>query len=649
MDGSVMILKRMTVLIVLLVFGLSSPAVAGVSTDDFQDFSEIGLEELLNQVVVTASRYSQKVSESPSTVTVITAEEIRASSATSIPELLRMVPGMEMFAGTASDYNVSARGFNDLLSNMMLVMIDGRTIYQDFYGMILWESLPIVLEEIATIEIIRGPGSAMYGANAFNGVVNIITKRPEEIKKTLLTVEGGEGDFYRSSMVHAGQLGANRYKISAGSKGANSWVDVDDYSNSQVTLVGAISRELNESSEISVEGGITDGLIEMYPDGSVGLVDVKLRSGGVNYLRANYQAGDFSLQLFRNHLCADLIPQDASSILPFSQIREEVFDLDLQHSLSIGARHRLVWGANYRSSMVEWNLLQKTHSRDLASCFVHDEFKPNDNWIFYLGGRYDHHPHTGDQVSPRGGLIFIPRENHALRMSLGTAFRNPTEMEVHFYLAKPVAPGIDYVSQGSEDLDSEKITSFEIGYRAPFAKSLIGEVTLFANQVEELIDFETTRYIGDGIPIESTFANGDKVDVFGGEVAFDLLFSERLKFKANYSYLHMMDGVADTTLTSSPEHRFNLNMDCQLMPKLQLNLNYHLVSEYNLTWNVVTTQVYGRVPASGLVNGKLMYRLSDDRFSVWVAGYNLLDNVHRQHPSTEEVRRRLYIGLQVGL
>lgn len=143
---------------------------------EFQDFEELSLEDLLEIEVVTAAKKVQKISEAPAAMYVITEEDIKQSGATTIPDVLRIVPGIDVMEITATDFAINARGFNQEMSNKMLVLIDSRTMYWDFYGLIAWDSFPIALEEIKRIEIVKGPGSALYGANAFSGVINILTK-----------------------------------------------------------------------------------------------------------------------------------------------------------------------------------------------------------------------------------------------------------------------------------------------------------------------------------------------------------------------------------------------------------------------------------------------------------------------------------------
>lgn len=171
---------------------------------------------LKEETVSIASRYEQPISRSPSDVYVITDEDIRSSGATDIPTLLRQIPGMEVMQMNAVDLNVSVRANNELLANKVLVMIDGRSIYIDQSGQVLWKFLPVALTEIKRIEVLKGPASAVYGFNAFDGVVNIITKSPAELKGTTLQAAGGELGTLLTNAVQAGTMGSFGYRLSAG-------------------------------------------------------------------------------------------------------------------------------------------------------------------------------------------------------------------------------------------------------------------------------------------------------------------------------------------------------------------------------------------------------------------------------------------------
>ena len=205
---------------------------------------------LQEETVSIASRYEQPISRAPSDVYVITDEDIRNSGATDIPTLLRQVPGMEVMQMNAVDFNVSVRGNNQLAANKLLIMIDGRSIYIDQAGLVIWKLLPVSLFEIKRIEVLKGPASAVYGFNAFDGVVNIATKSPEEMKGTTLQVAGGEVGTLLTSAVHAGTMGNWGFRLSGGHEQTQRWSDRDApaLNGQRVNGVTEYHRAILESS-----------------------------------------------------------------------------------------------------------------------------------------------------------------------------------------------------------------------------------------------------------------------------------------------------------------------------------------------------------------------------------------------------------------
>ena len=182
---------------------------------------------LKEETVVTAARHEQPISQAPSNIYVITDEDIRHSGATDIPTLLRRIPGIEVIQMTGADFNVSARGDNQLSANKMLVLVDGRSIYDDEQGTVLWKAIPVTLAEIKRIEVLKGPASALYGFNAFDGVVHIITKSPEEMRGATLQVGGGEFGTLTTAAIYAGAYDNLGYRLSFGWDQNNQWRDRD--------------------------------------------------------------------------------------------------------------------------------------------------------------------------------------------------------------------------------------------------------------------------------------------------------------------------------------------------------------------------------------------------------------------------------------
>ena len=216
------------------------------------------LQFLKEETVVTAMRYEQPISESPSNIFVITAEDIRRSGATDLPTILRRVPGMEVMQTNGTDFNVSVRGNNQLHANKLLVLVDGRSIYVDAQGEMKWKLLSVTIPEIQRVEVLLSPASAVYGFNAFDGVVNIITKDPEEIDGTILQVGGGEFGTLTSSAIHGGRYGDFRYRVSTGWDQNQQWDNRNALSFRAYKFNLLTTYNLTTVSSMSLSGGLVN-------------------------------------------------------------------------------------------------------------------------------------------------------------------------------------------------------------------------------------------------------------------------------------------------------------------------------------------------------------------------------------------------------
>ena len=259
-------LKRLghPMLAALLTVSISAPAEAEVSllevpipTTEARLIEELELMKE-EETVSIASRYEQPISEAPANVYVITDEDIRQSGATDIPTVLRRVPGLEVMQVTGADFNVSVRGDNQLTANKLLVMVDGRSIYVDSQGLVFWKSIPVTLPEIKRIEVLKGPASAVYGFNAFDGIINIITKSPEEMKGTTLQFGGGEFGTISSAAIQAGSVGKLGYRLSAGHDQNQEWRNRDALAFRSNKFNVHTAYALSGESKLAISGGLVD-------------------------------------------------------------------------------------------------------------------------------------------------------------------------------------------------------------------------------------------------------------------------------------------------------------------------------------------------------------------------------------------------------
>ncbi len=643
------------------------------------------------ETVVAASRRAQSAIEAPNSITVISGDEIRASGLNSLPDLLRRVPGAEVMTMGVSSANVSMRGFNQRLANKVMVLIDGRPEYQDSLGTIAWSALPIAVEEIERVEVIRGPGSAMYGANAMLGVVNIITRSPGTGASAEMTGFAGNGRFGGGSLVMSGgnQI---KYRASVGYQQSDKYTR--DYADSRLDVTSAFSEPntslrsaranfiafyaFNRDFSVALSAGLNRLLSEVYP---LGLLRNFSLDGLFGYTKVDFTGGPFKLRFFWNKANFVAGPQ----FEPVGQrslamnLDTNVFDGELlfQKQLEIAGIHNLAFGISGRLKQVKWTYLQKPAIDEVhAALFLQDDWRPIDPLSFIVSYRIDRHPLLGSggtpgyAHSPRISSVVRPAENHAIRASFATAFRQPTFLESYMDIRIPVAGvnGASVHTQGNRELRPERLLSFEVGYRgeAPLW-GLAWDVALYWNVVDDLIILSNVMPLqvstswdaasGSFLRGRSLFSNDPEVyTARGGEVGatWNALKGLDLRLSAG-----LQSVVANSNVTACGP--------CLQAPTFKLNAGFVYRSPINLDLSadvsaISATTWIEREPAPSdptrvlnvenplgpyaVVNARIAYRLLDDRLTIAIVGTQLGVD-HQEHPFGNSIARRVFAVISV--
>lgn len=615
---------------------LARQALAEEPGEALSDIFAIFAEE---KMVITPSKYSQPISYSPSTITVVTADEIHRSGATNIPDVLRSVPGMEVMQTTSAEFNVSIRGDNQLHANKLLVLIDGRSVQEEVQSYVPWTALPILLEEIERIEVIRGPGSAIWGANAFDGVVNIITKSPKDLQGTSFSATTGEIGTSLVSLIHAGESGRVDHKISLGYQQTDQWRDRDERALEK--FIGNILLQYHPSPEslLSLSGGISD---TPHYDGplfdTVGLLDGDIDYG---HLQLTYEGPRSLFRAYWNKFESDLEP--AFNRPDFSN-DSQLYNLEWQHHRAIGPTHQLIGGINYRLSKVRGNVLDKRRRLRLFGVYLQDEWTPAKSITLVTGARYDYHTTIEHTFSPRVSLLYRPNERHTFRLSAGLAYRAPSALESYQSLDVdiPLLPITGF--EGNGDLDPERIASYEAGYSTILFERLKGEITLFYNRLSDLINSE---------PFEGStqfsYFNRGKAEVYGGEIGGELLVTPWLITFANYAYQEIDDKSPDRIKRAAPKHKINGGVRLEFDNGLNANLLMHHVSKikYPETLSITALGRSRETDAYTLVDLWLGYRFWDEKMELAVSASNLFNDKHREHPLGDEIGRKWLVNVNL--
>jgi outer membrane receptor protein involved in Fe transport len=485
------------------------------------------------QVVVTASRVEEQLVNAPAAVSVVTSTTIQNSPATNVGDLLRAVPGVNVTQVSARDVNINTRGATSTLSTSQLALVDGRSIYLDFYGMVMWDFVPSNPREIKRIEVIRGPASAVWGANAMSGVVNVITKSPRELAAeapSSLTI--GVGGFQRSAQGvdrDAGSLfyvnGSHAqaaseklaYKISAGyftqdalprpvgtiQNSFNTPYPV--YTNegtSQPKFDARVDYSLADSATLTFNGGVagTEGIIH------TGIGPFDIDSGSyLSYFSAKYQKGARRVAFFTNLLTADstnlLSRGPTGAFLPLG-FDTKTFDVEAGDSRAIGTKNALTFGGNFRRNTFDVSLAPNGENRNEGGAFVQDEIFFGDHVRWVVGGRVDKFSSINDAVfSPRTTLLLKPEANTSVRFSFNRAFRAPSFINNHLQTTVLNEVNLSAISPalarfvlpvgavGNPDLKQETLTAYEIGFTGHVLRRATLNASVYWNVTDDGIFF----------------------------------------------------------------------------------------------------------------------------------------------------------------
>ena len=567
-----------------------------------EDLTKLSLEQLMDIEVTSVSKKPEKATEAAAAVFVITQEDIRRSGATHIPEVLRMVPGVEVARVDSNKWAVSIRGFNNLFARKLLVLIDGRSVYTGLFSGTFWDTQDTVLEDIERIEVIRGPGATVWGANAVNGVINIITKNAGKSQGGLVSVGGGNVEQGFTTLRYGDKLGDNaHYRV------YGKWFNRDSFegptgvdSNDDWTAVRGGFRmdwDASEISQITFQGDVYDGKSKVRITGPVapGVMATVLDEQDVNggnflarWTRKFSDRSDLKVQAYftNENREGQILGQNIN-----------IFDLDVQHRLPVGQAHDVVWGVNGR---VMWDELDSTFTISFnpeqdtnyfVNGFVQDQITLIPMRLkFTLGAKLGYNSFSGWEVQPAGRLLWTPNDKHTLWASASRAVRTPSRIEdsftLNFLTIPPVGPTLQLI--GNTELKAENLLAYELGYRVKATQNLFLDLTTFFNVYDDLL---TNEPVAPPPPppllITSQKQNLMKGEAWGVEVAstWDVFDFWRLKAAFTWFELHLFLDPAsqDTTSTSldgaSPKFQFNLRSYLDLPYDLELDTALNYVDE----------------------------------------------------------------------
>jgi outer membrane receptor protein involved in Fe transport len=496
------------------------------------------------QVVVTASKNEEALVNAPASVSLINAQTIQNNASSSYADLFRGVPGVNVTQVSARDINLTSRGASSSLTTSQLALVDGRSIYLDFFGFIAWDFLPVNPAEIKQIEVIRGPASAVWGANAMNGVVNVITKTPRELQGSSLTLGFGgfnrqssrrdqdSGGLFYVSGSHARAVNADwAYKVSAGvftqdallrPSGAipngtgTQYPDFQNQGTTQPKFDLRVDRDFEPGRRLVLQGGVagTEGILHS----GIGPFDID-RGTILGYAKVNYTRGPLKLNFFTNILdgsATNLLAVAPTGQLLQFEFKSQTYDFEAGHVVTLGQRNVLTYGGNFRQNMFDLTIAPQGDNRTEGGAYAQNEFFISRHFRLLLGGRLDKFDNIENvQFSPRTTLLVKPGEAHTVRFSYNRAFRAPSVINNYldtvilnqlpltpFAALNPALAGrvfnfpiratgnrIDAPGIPSSDLVEQSISAYEVSYTGVIRNRATVTAAWFLNETKDDVFF----------------------------------------------------------------------------------------------------------------------------------------------------------------
>jgi iron complex outermembrane recepter protein len=620
-------------------------ASAAWSQENPNDLANKSIEDLMNIAVTSASKKEQKISEVAAAIFVITPEDIRRSGATNIPDLLRTVPGLDVAQINASTWAISARGFNLQFANKLLVLLDGRAVYSPLFGGVNWDTLNVPLEDIERIEVIRGPGGTVWGANAVNGVINIITKPAEETQGGLVAGGGGTQQQGFGTVQYGGKFKDSAYRIFTDYKNYSHFPDLSgqDADDGYHLFHGGFRADttLSTKDALVTEGDLYTGEegstivhAAFFPPDNFNVQRITALSGGdilARWMHTVSDRSDTTLQFYFDQY-ARHGPEDNEN--------RNTFDIDFQNHIRLGLRHDLIWGAGYRhtsdrtAGTIDQAFFPASDAEDLFELFVQDQITLEpDRVALYVGTKLENAYFTGFDVEPSARLSWTPNTHRTIWAGVSRVARTPTRRDIALSAVEAALPGpAAVVLQGNPNMQSEHMIAYETGYRAQLSKRLYFDVTAFINDyrglesIELLPSFFDPNFNPPAVVHPQSFANKLHGTTEGVEAFAKWKVTKRWTLNPGYSFLQMHLHLAADSLDT-----FSVADEQGSNPVHQAQILSHIELTKNLSWDA-NAYFVGHLPAQFVasytrLDTQLTWRVAE-RVELDIVGQNLIRDHH---------------------
>jgi iron complex outermembrane receptor protein len=650
--------RALTVPFLLLVLVGGAACAASPADQSTSDLKQLSLEDLMNVEVTSVSKQPEKLLQAASAIQVITNDEIRRSGATSIPEALRLADNLEVAQENSHDWAISARGFNANLANKLLVLIDGRAVYTPLYGGVLWNVQDYLLEDIDRIEVISGPGGTLWGANAVNGVINIITKSAQDTQGVYAQGAGGKQLQELAGARYGAEIAPDAYLRVYGK-----YTAMDD----EVTMSGANALDswhmgrggfrmdmgTTGQDRFTLQGDFYSGTENNGAAGD------GLESGGNmlgRWTRTISADSGLSLQAYIDHTYlsqpfAASPPAAYYTGFPAASLMDslDTYDLDFQYHFRLGERESFIWGLGYRATHEDDQDLSVVRfspavlDQNLYSGFLQDEVLLAPSVRLTVGSKLEHNDYTGFEVEPNARLQWSLTPQQMTWAAVSRAVRTPSrydrDLEVPSGLFDAPAPyqfPSEYL-KGSPDFVAETLIAYEAGYRTELGPRLSGSLSTFYNQYNNLRSTTATPttalYV---FPYPVYFQNNLEGDTYGFELSTTYQVLDWWRLHAGYDLLqeHIrvqpgeVDATDATNETADPRGQATLRSSMNLPRSVHFDAALRWVDALHINNGPTGGPVVGIVPSYFELDSRVAWQATS-RLELSLVGQNLL---HAQHP-----------------
>jgi len=624
-----------------------------------RDLTSTSIEDLVNVEVTSVSKKEQKLSKTAAAIFVITQEDIRRSGATNIPDLLRMVPGLDVEQINGSTWAVGSRGFSQQFANKLQVTVDGRSIYSSDFSGVLWDTVDLPLPDIERIEVIRGPGGSIWGANAVTGVISIFTKKASETLGTFIETGAGTLQQGFGMAQYGGGLGkATDFRIYTkyfnqsdmlglnGQNGSDGWHRLREGFR--------IDSKLSPQDSLMLEGDLSTGR-----EGAFAFQLPSVTSPAFEPVSEEINLGNGSIESIWNHTYTN--GSDSNLEFSFDQHRRNdplvpevlnTFDLDFKHHLTVGPRQDFVWGLGYRETSDRFGgsltatINPRSLSRQLFNSFVQDEIPVVPERLFLtVGAKLEHNDYTGFGFMPSVRTTWAVTKNQmawaAVSRALRTPSREDTNLVVNFgSFVDPSGTLILIRFVGNPRFQNERLIAYEAGYRFAVSKHLSLDVASYFDDYHNLQTSEPGGSVFEPTPAPPhvvqtlTFQNLMHGEAHGFEIAANWKITDRWQMSPGFAFakehMHTSPPSVDTRTGpfvegSAPDRMAQLRSHIELMRALAWDASAYYVDP-------LTNQgPFGnvRIPADTRLDTGLTWK-PWERFSVSIVGQNLLRDHHQE-------------------